>query len=96
MVNVSDEQIKKALVSLAIEETLLEISIETLEEVSKRVFENYHCYIPDCYEHPEYLNKVLKDIFGNSYNVIVDSIKKHLGEFALQKPIEEFLVKIGR
>lgn len=96
MVNVSDDQIKKALVSLAIEETLLEISIETLEEVSKRVFENYHCYIPDCYEHPEYLNNVLKDIFGNSYNVIVDSIKKHLGEFALQKPIEEFLVKIGR
>ncbi|MGI0082017.1 MAG: hypothetical protein ACREAF_04260 [Nitrosopumilaceae archaeon] len=96
MVSVNDDQIRKALVSLAIEQTLREISLETLHEVGKRIFENYNCYIPDCYEHPEYLSSVLKDIFGNSYNVIVESIKKQLGEFALQKPIEEFLVKIER
>lgn len=83
---------KKALVSLAIEQTLLEIGGEKmLDEVSNIMLEEYNCGIPDCFEHPEYLNKVLKNLFGNSYYTIVQSIKKQLDEFSYQEPIAEFL-----
>lgn len=95
MVETSNNEIKKVLVSLAIEQTLLEFEPSSLEKVSNKLFEDYHCYIPDCYTKPEYLNKVLKDLFGNSHTVIVRSIRKRLEEVSTQDPIRNFLAKLS-
>ena len=95
MVEVTSDQIKNALVTLAVEQTLLEFGPPALEKVSKKLFEDYHHYIQDCYTKPEHLNKVLKDLFGNSHTVIVQSIRKHLEEFSSQDPIKNFLAKIS-
>ena len=95
MADVTDEKIKRALVALAIEKALLDIGKTTFEEVGKTLYSRYQVYFPDCYEHPEFLNAVLKDLYGKSFSTIVDSIRKQLGEFASKKPIAEFLVKIS-
>ena len=95
MIGIPNDQIKKALVSLVIEQALLEFDPPALEKVSNKLFEVYHCYIPDCYTKPEYLNKVLKDLFGNSHTVIIRSIRKRLEEFSSQDPIKNFLAKIS-
>ena len=95
MVEVTDDQIKKALVALAIEQTLLEFGPPALEKVSNKLFEYYHCYIPDCYTKPEYLNRVLKELFGNSHTVIVQSIRRRLDEMSSQDSIKNFLVKLS-
>ena len=87
--------IKKALVSLAIEKALLEIGNAVLERVGNKLHADYKCYFSDCYAHPEYLNTILKDMFGKSYTKIVESIKIQLGEAVSQKPIEEFLIKLS-
>ena len=94
MVETTDDQIKKALVALAIEQTLIEFGPPALEKVSNELFEYYHCYIPDCYKKPEYLNRVLKELFGNAHTVIVQSIGKRLEEMASQDSIKNFLAKI--
>jgi len=85
---------RKTLVTLAIEKTLLEINKIYLEKFESMIYEKHRCPISDCYEHPEYLNEVLKEIFGNSYREIIASIEKYLNEFAYQYPIEQFLQKI--
>ena len=90
-----EDQIKNALVTLAIEQTLLEIGPPALEKVSNKLFEEYHCYMLDCYTKPEYLNKVLKDLFGNSHTVIVQSIRKRLEQLASQDPIRSFLARLS-
>ena len=95
MIEEDNYQIKSALVTLAIEQTLLEFGTPTLEKVSKKLFEDYHCYMPDCYNNPEYLNKVLKELFGNSHTVIIQSIRKRLDGYASQDPIKNFLAKIS-
>ena len=95
MVETGSDQIKKALVTLAIEQTLLEFGMPALEKVSNKLFEDYHCYLSDCYHKPEYLNKVLRDLFGNSHTVIVQSIRKRLEQVASQDPIKNFLAKIS-
>ena len=95
MVDVTNGEVKRALVGLAIEKTLLEIGKATSEEVGKMLYSRYQAYFPDCYEHPEFLNAVLKELYGKSFTTIVDSIRKQLGESASQKPIAEFLVKIS-
>lgn len=84
----------KAVVVLAIEHTLLKISKNTLEKVQTELHQKYKCSISDCYEHPEYLSKVLKDLFGNSHYDIVRDVNRYLDEFAYQRPIAEFLDKI--
>lgn len=90
------EKAEKAIVAFAIEKALLEFGAPALEEVTNMLLEHYHCEISDCFEKPQYLNKVLKDIFGNSYIIIVKSIKKNLEEFAYEKPIENFLNEISK
>jgi hypothetical protein len=95
LVMVQDDTVKKALVGLAIEKTLLDISEPALDQVARKLETEYSCYIFDCYNNPEILHRVLKEIYGNSYKTIVDSIKKNLEEFAYQGPIGRFLFVLG-
>ena len=93
--NVDSEHARKALVTFVIEKALLKIGKTTLDQVSNTLYEEHHCYFGDCYEHPEYLAKILNDLFGKSHTVIVESIKNELIDFAEQKPIEKFLKVIS-
>ena len=95
MVYKNSNQVKKALVSLAIETTLLEIGKPTYDEVSHKLFKDYKCYLPDCYEHPEYLKTILKDLYGNSSAIIIENIKKQLEEFEAQKGVDTFVLGIS-
>ena len=96
MFDVTNGEISKALVTLSIEKTLLNMGKPVLEEVSRRLLINYKCYIPDCHEHPEYLKIILKELYGNSYDNIVLSVKKNLGEFITKKSIEHVLTVISK
>ena len=93
---VPEESEERELVLMAIEQTLLEISRPILEKVDSMLYDSYKCHIEDCYEYPQYLNKVLKDIFGASYKVTtVESIGEKVKEFSQRKPISEFLEKLS-
>jgi len=96
MVLFNDNEIRKALVTVSVEQVLHDIGTPTYEKVIHQLYQEYHCYLPDCFEHPEYLNKILKQLFGNSYLTIVDSIKNRLKDFSSQKSINDFLVSISK
>ena len=64
----------------------------TLEEVEGRLYSKHHVYFSDSLEHPEFLSDILKEIFGNAYPAIIDSIRKNLKDHTYKKSIEEFLV----
>ena len=89
------EQLRKAIVSLSIEKALLEIGVPVYEKVIKQLSKDYGCYLPDCYDHPEYLNQVLKKIFGGAHITIADAIKKQLNDHITEKPIDLFVTTIG-
>lgn len=88
--------IKKSLISLSVENALRKIGDPTYEMVNQKLYEDYHCYLPDCYEYPEYLNKVLKELFGSNYKAVVDGIKTNLKDLAEQKPVTDFLTAISK
>jgi hypothetical protein len=50
----------------------------------------YNCTIMDCYEHPEYLRTVLKEVYKEDYNAIIDEIKLVLDELVDVKEIANF------
>lgn len=83
-------------ISLAIEQSLREISDAVCENVGDTLYKKYNCYFSDCLEHPDYLADVLKQIFGDGYLPIIVNINKRLEEFSSQKPIKEFLLMINK
>lgn len=87
----TDTQIKKALVAFAIEKALIHMGEPVFEKVAKTLKDDYDCYIPDCYDHPEYLKRILSDLYGNAHIAIIVSIKNSLQEFSQQEPIGRFI-----
>ncbi len=86
-----ESTIHKALVSLAVEKALFDMGKPVYEKVVKMLNDEYGCYLPDCYEHPEFLVKVLEQSYGASASAIIESIQKTLDEFSYQKKIGKFL-----
>ncbi len=87
---------KRALVGSATKLALLKIGEPTYEIVVQSLYRRYQCSLADCFDHPEYLNKILKELFGKSHIVIVELIKKQLEEFSYQRPIKQFLVAVSK
>jgi hypothetical protein len=85
---------RKALVVLAIEKALLEIGKPTYDEVLGKLAQDYNCYLSDCYEHPEYLSRVLKDLYGQCRMEIIKSIEQFLVEMKEYEDIQGFIIKI--
>ena len=86
--------VTSALVSIAIEQSLHEISEAVRDDVGNALYKKHKCYFHNCLEHPDYLVDILQHIFGDGYISIVNSINKRLEEFSYQKPIKEFLLEI--
>lgn len=90
----ADSQIKKALVAFAIEKALLDMGEPVFQKVTKVLKDDYNCYVPDCYEHPEYLKRILSDLYGNAHTAIINSIKTSLQDFLNQPQIQRFVVSL--
>ena len=90
------ENLMKALVTLSIEKVLLKMGTPVFEKVSNKLQKEYKCYIPDCYTHPEYLENVLKSLFGNSHDAISEGIRDELAEYVHDINIKTLIKTISR
>ncbi|MBI5377643.1 MAG: hypothetical protein HZA82_03370 [Thaumarchaeota archaeon] len=81
----------KALVAISIEVVLMRANGPQYFSVLARLERDYNCKITDCFEHPEYLKNVLKDVYENSYGKILDDLENELGEITSEKEIRDFL-----
>jgi len=88
-------KVRMALVSLAIEKSLLEIGKPTYDKVVNLLKKEYNCYLPECYEHPEYLSEILKMLYGDASRQIIKSINIELEEFSNIGQVERFLEVIA-
>jgi hypothetical protein len=50
----------------------------------------YDCKIMDCYEHPEYLKTVLREVYEEDCNSIIHEIRLELGDLAVEE-INDFI-----
>ena len=90
------DTIRKALVSVTLEQSLVEVGgSKLLNDVFRTLYEKFQCYLPDCYEHPEHLKSIAMEIDAGIYAMFVHSVQEKLAEFSYQKPIEEFLLTIS-
>lgn len=92
--NASRNQIEKTLVGLSVESTLLHIGKPVFDEVERLFSEKYQCTIMDAFEHPYYLNEILREVFGESYLTVIKSIEEFLMDFKDEQSIERFIGKM--
>ena len=84
--------VRKALVTLTVEQALLEIGgTGLLNDVLRILYEKCQCYLPDCFDHPENFRKVWSELDEGTCNLMVNMVKRNLRQFAYQKYIERFL-----
>ncbi|MGB9124480.1 MAG: hypothetical protein WCC55_02885, partial [Nitrosotalea sp.] len=84
--------IKKDLVSLAIEHTLLKKGgISLLDDVNYGLYKKFNSTIVKCDEHPEYLKKILQEIFGKDCEKITNSIVQELASFNYDDKVMRFI-----
>ena len=83
-------EIDKALVSMALEHTLLDFGKDVFDKVIKKLSEN-DFFLSDCFDHPEYLNKILNEQFGAYYKKIIHAIQVWLGDSSSNQLISDFL-----
>ena len=89
------DKVRKALVSVTVEKAILDVGNDGYYKVMEELNNRYHCYLPDCYEHPEYLSESLKKLYGKAHSIIIKSIIKDLEEFSYCEPIARFLKGIN-
>lgn len=84
----------KAMVTFSVEVVLMRRGGPQYHLVLARLERDYNCKIFDCFERPEYLKSVLKDVYGKEYQDIIESISAELGEVVSEKEIAAFLDKM--
>lgn len=87
----SENQMKKTMVLLALKNTLLELGIEEYDKVIDLLQKEYNCTLEDCYQNPENLKRVLKNLYGDSYRDILNSLSENMKSALSQESIKEFL-----
>jgi hypothetical protein len=85
----------RELTAKAIEKALLGMGEPLYNVIVQRLEKQYRCQLSDCYEHPEYINEILNDLYGDAHRSVVKSINKDLDK--VRGPtIERFLTVINQ
>ena len=89
--------IRRALVTLTIEEALLEIGgASLLNQVLRILYEKCQRYLPDCYDNPINLKRVWVELDEGTCKTMISMVKEKLNEFSYQKPISNFLADLDQ
>ena len=91
MVRMNDANSYKPVVAISVEVVLMRKGGPQYQLVLARLERDYQCKIFDCFEHPDYLRAVLRDVYGKEYGDIVDKIESELGDSASEKEVVSFL-----
>ena len=84
-----NEQHKVALIS-CLEVILMNKGNTKYNLLVAKLNSHYDCTIRDCYEHPEYLRVILKELHKEDYDYIINEIKSQLDELVNEKDIANF------
>jgi len=87
---------KRELLAFAVEDALNEMGEPTFEIINNKLIQKYRCTLVQSMDRPEYLADVLKETFGYAYVAVLAKIKKNLGEFGAEQPVEEFIQVLAK
>ena len=84
-----NEQHKLALLS-CLEVVLMSMGNTKYNLLVTKLDSLYRCTVRDCYEHPEYLKPVLKELYKEDYDSIIENIKGQLEDISATDDLAGF------
>ncbi|MFB5648637.1 MAG: response regulator [Candidatus Nitrosomaritimum aestuariumsis] len=90
------DEMKRTMVTLAIKNSLLELGLEEFDKIVMMLQKDYNSTLEDCYDNPEFLKQVLKDLLGDAYNDVLNSLKENINNISSHKSTENFLDALNR
>lgn len=91
----SENKMRKTMIILALKNILLELGIEEYDKVIDTLHKEHNCTLEECYENPEYLKQVLKNLYGDSYRDILKSLSENMKSVTSEISINEFLENLS-
>jgi len=88
-----EEKNLRNLIAVSIENALLEIGRKELNEVESKLEADYKTNFFDCMDHPEYLGKILRELYPDN-NKIAKLILKKLRGFIPKSLFNDFLKEL--
>ncbi|WP_428324343.1 response regulator transcription factor [Nitrosopumilus sp.] len=85
------ENMQKTMTTLALKNTLLELGHDELDKVISILQKDYNLTLDDCYDNPEDLKHVLQDLFGESYDNILHSLRSNMKEISSHNSTKNFI-----
>jgi hypothetical protein len=83
----------RAMVGSSVELVLMRSGPQYHAVVSK-LEHHYNCSIIYCFDHPEHLSAVLREVYNEDFDRIIDSIETEFGEAIEQSEIANFIYKL--
>ena len=92
---IAKNQMKQALISFTIEQSLIEVGgKEIFDKTIDGLRQKFDCDTAECYNHPEYLIQILNKLSKRVQEKIIRMIIERLKEFEYQDEINEFIKKL--
>ncbi len=85
------EKMQKTMITLALKNTLLELGPDELDKVTTILQKDHNMTLDDCYDNPDELKLVLRDLFGESIDVVLDSFKENMKVISSNTQIKNFI-----
>lgn len=89
------ENMQKTMIVLALKNTLLELGPDELDKVISMLHKDYHLTLDDCYDNPEVLKHILQDLFGESYDDILQSLRSNMKEILSHHSTKNFISNLN-
>ena len=91
-----DQAINKALLAFSIEAVLVRVGGPYYDKVISRLEKEYGLHISDCDKNPQALKQILQDIFGKSYQQILNGIRLELDGVSNKEYYANFLTTLAK
>ena len=89
------ELVKKRMVSLALKNALLKIGIPEYDKIISLLEKKYGHTLEECYNNPEHLTNILRELFVDSYDDIISSLGKNMRKTSAHQDIDDFLQRLN-
>lgn len=83
------EEYKTALVA-SLEIVLMSLGNTKYHLMTAKLNSSYDVTLRGCYEHPEYLKDVLKEVYPENYDYIISEVKARLDDLVNQPELMQF------
>lgn len=86
----------KTSVALSIEVVLIQTGTEKYRQVTKFIEEKFNADFLMCFDNPQYLRSALQQVYGNSFESIIEQIIIEINDLANNDDVKIFLEKLQK